>query len=76
MRSPFAHLEPTVRYYYERAAPLVWEGARLGFDSSEGAQQGDVLGPFLFALAFHPTLRQAASEFPDCVFVAYHGLWV
>ena len=71
LRSPFAHFEPALRLFYEHAGELYFEGERLPADSCEGAQQGDPLGPFIFALAFHATLQQVAAEFPDCVFVAY-----
>ena len=69
--SPFADLEPSVRYFYEQAGSIYFDGERLGADSCEGCQQGDPLGPFLFALAFHATLCQVAREFTDCTFVAY-----
>jgi hypothetical protein len=69
--SPFADLEPAVRFFYEHAGLLYFDGERLGADSCEGCQQGDPLGPFLFALAFHATLCQVAREFTDCTFVAY-----
>ena len=59
------------RLFYEHAGALYFEGERLPADSCEGAQQGDSLGPFIFALAFHATLQQVAAEYPDCVFVAF-----
>ena len=70
-KSPFAHFEPAFRLFYEHAGALYFEGERLPADSCEGAQQGDPLGPFIFALAFHATLQQVAAEYPDCVFVAF-----
>ena len=71
LKSPFAHFEPAFRLFYEHAGALYFEGERLPADSCEGAQQGDPLGPFIFALAFHATLQQVAAEYPDCVFVAF-----
>jgi hypothetical protein len=47
--SPFADLEPSVRFFYEHAGLIYFDGERLGADSCEGCQQGDPLGPFLFA---------------------------
>ena len=71
LKSPFGHFEPAFRLFYEHAGALYFEGERLPADSCEGAQQGDPLGPFIFALAFHATLQQVAAEYTDCVFVAY-----
>ena len=71
LKSPFGHFEPAFRLFYEHAGALYFEGERLPADSCEGAQQGDPLGPFIFALAFHATLQQVAAEYPDCVFVAF-----
>ena len=71
LKSPFGHFEPAFRLFYEHAGALFFEGERLSADSCEGAQQGDPLGPFIFALAFHATLQQVAAEYTDCVFVAY-----
>ena len=71
LKSPFGHFEPAFRLFYEHAGALFFEGERLPADSCEGAQQGDPLGPFIFALAFHATLQQVAAEYTDCVFVAY-----
>ena len=68
--TPFAHLEPAVRFFFEHTGKLFWEGERLSADSCEGAQQGDPLGSFLIALAFHETLQEVAREFPDVVFVS------
>ena len=48
---------------------IYFDGERLGTDSCEGCQQGDPLGPFLFAFAFHATLCQVAREYTDCTFV-------
>jgi hypothetical protein len=69
LKSPFGLFEPAFRLFYEHAGALYFEGERLPADSYEGAQQGDPLGPFIFALAFHATLQQVAAEYPDCVFV-------
>ena len=52
-----------IRLFYEHAGALYCEGERLPADSCEGAQQGDPLGPFIFALAFHATLQQVAAEY-------------
>jgi hypothetical protein len=71
MQSPFAHFEPALRFFYEQAGDLYFEGEQLLEGSCEGAQQGDPLGPFIFALAFHATLQQVAAEFPDCVLISY-----
>ena len=57
LKSPFGHFEPAFRLFYEHAGALYFEGERLPADSCEGAQQGDPLGPFIFALAFHATLQ-------------------
>ena len=64
LKSPFvralrAGLPPLL---YEHAGALYFEGERLPADSCEGAQQGDPLGPFIFALAFHATLQQQAAS--------------
>ena len=63
LKSPFGHFEPAFRLFYEHAGALFFEGERLPADSCEGAQQGDPLGPFIFALAFHATLQQVAAEY-------------
>ena len=39
--------------------------------SEEGVQQGDPLGPFLFALALQPCLRAAAEECSKGFVVSY-----
>ena len=71
MESPFAHLESAVRCMYELPSALYWEGELFRRASETGCVQGCPLSPFLFALAFHPTLRQVARDFPDCVLVGF-----
>lgn len=46
----FPELEAWFRFSYGRAAVLYCDGVVLPFGSAEGVQQGDPLGPFLFAL--------------------------
>ena len=75
LKSPFGHFSsrPLPHLLRARGRALYFEGERLPADSCEGAQQGDPLGPFICALTglFHATLQQVASEYTDCVFVAY-----
>jgi hypothetical protein len=47
------------------------DGSFRWLESHEGAQQGDVLGPFFFSLALHPILRQVQSHHPATVVTAY-----
>jgi hypothetical protein len=39
--------------------------------SQQGCTQGDPMGTFLYSLAIHPVLREAARLFPDVVLSAY-----
>ncbi len=55
---------------YNKPSVLVTPtGATLA--SAEGARQGDPFGPFLFSLAFRPTLEHLQRQLPDATFIAY-----
>lgn len=45
------------------------QGAILA--STQGVRQGDPLGPFLFSLAFRPTLERLIQQLPNAILVAY-----
>ena len=48
-------IAPWVEFCYVRPARLYYEDSILW--SSQGVQQGDPLGPLLFALALHPLIH-------------------
>ncbi len=55
-----------------REAPALWLGKRDSILSLRGVQQGDPLGPALFALAFHPVLRKVRGYHPGVRVLAGH----
>ena len=69
---------PTTKLWYDRKASLYHLRYLLRKSdddeatySTEGTQQGDPMGPLLFALAYHPALQHVQTLFPDCVVIAY-----
>ena len=56
-------LLPWVSFCYS-SAPMLFAGDKILF-SETGVQQGDPLGPFLFALTIHPLIKKIAEKFPD-----------
>ena len=57
---------------YGGEAPALWLGKNDFFLSLRGVQQGDPLGPALFALAFHPVLRKVRGDHPGVRVLAGH----
>jgi hypothetical protein len=47
------------------------DGNAVWLPSQEGAQQGDALGSFFFALGLQPLLKQVREQHPDVLVVAY-----
>ena len=54
-----------LRVYRSDAKSYYW------IDSAEGTQQGDPLGPFYFAIAFHPILLLLKNSFPEVLVMAF-----
>ena len=57
VKESFPELEAWYRFCYGASANLFCEGEVLPFGSSQGVQQGDPLGPLLFALGLLRTCR-------------------
>ena len=55
-------LAPWAEWCYDRHSRLLFQGTPL--TSEAGVQQGDPLGPLLFALALHPALQAAQASAP------------
>lgn len=67
LQQHFPELLPFVSSLYAHPTPLILRaGVRFRtFWSVTGVQQGDPLGPVLFALAFHRVLRRVSSKVPS-----------
>jgi hypothetical protein len=61
VRLKFPRIYPWVYLSYSSEAPLFIENETIF--ASTGVQQGDPLGPLLFALVLHPLLQHIKSEF-------------
>ena len=75
VRSSFPQLAPWVDFTYGARTGLWLDGKRL--DSCRGVQQGDPLGPLLFALALQLAIEKvkarSAAEAPgDLDFMAFY----
>jgi hypothetical protein len=69
----FPALAPTFTMYHGVPGVLrvrTPEGTCVWLHSREGAQQGDVLGSFFFALGLQPLLKQVHEQHPDVLVVA------
>ena len=64
-------LSAWVEYCYCAGGHLWWNGD-LACHSLAGVQQGDPLGPFLFALPLHVLVRRISSEFPRALLNAWY----
>jgi hypothetical protein len=67
LRAHFPELLPMVGQFYLSSGALHFRGAdgeRVLLHSIAGVQQGDPLGPFLFALGIHPALRAVQQRHP------------
>jgi len=74
LREHFPELLPLVGQFYLSAGGLHFRGAdgeRTLLHSVTGVQQGDPLGPFLFALGIHPALRVVQQRWPGVHVLAY-----
>ncbi len=57
---------------YGGQTPLLWLSDSDFIESLRGVQQGDPLGPALFALAFHSVLLRVKESHPDVRVMAGH----
>ena len=74
LREHFPELLPLVGQFYLSAGGLHFRGAdgeRVLLHSITGVQQGDPLGPFLFALGIHPALQAVQRRFPTVHLLAF-----
>ena len=58
----FPEMEAWYRFCYQSPAKLFCEGEVLPFESSQGVQQGDPLGPLLFALGILHACKKLKAE--------------
>jgi Reverse transcriptase (RNA-dependent DNA polymerase) len=58
VHSKFPELYSFVHYCYSRPSHLFVRGSRVSIPSSQGAQQGDPLGPLLSCLVFHEVVQR------------------
>jgi len=74
LRAHFPELLPMVGQFYLRDGTLHFCGAdgdRVRLRSVTGVQQGDPLGPVLFALGIHPALQAVQRRHPQVHILAY-----
>jgi hypothetical protein len=74
LRAHFPELLPMVGQFYLRDGTLHFcgeDGERIRLRSVTGVQQGDPLGPVLFALGIHPALRAVQQRHPLVHILAY-----
>ena len=69
IRQFFPQLEAWFRLTYAEPARLLCNDSPLPFQSTSGVQQGDPLGPALFALSILPLCRKLREDFPDTLSV-------
>ena len=62
LNASFPNLIPWFDFCYSQPAFLSCQGALLPFFSSQGVQQGDPLGPFLFALGIRPLGKKLQGD--------------
>jgi len=62
VKQKFPELEGRYRFCYGKPAKLFCDGEVLSFGSAVGVQQGDPLGPFLFALGISGCCSRLKSE--------------
>ncbi len=67
----FPALFPWFQFCYGSPAALFCQGRRLPFDSCEGVQQGDPLGPLFFALGILRLGRRVKEELKGCLSLWY-----
>jgi len=75
LRETLAHLPEVVDLVfgcYGGDTPLLWLSDSDFIESLRGVQQGDPLGPALFALAFHPVLLLVKERHPEVRVMAGH----
>lgn len=71
VRQRFPELEAWFCLTYSAPSPLLCNDALLPFKSTSGVQQGDPLGPALFALAILPLCLKLQEEIPDSLSIWY-----
>ena len=75
LRETIAHLPEVADLIfgcYGGQTPKLWLSTSDFIESLRGVQQGDPLGPALFALAFHPVLLRVKELHPDVRVMAGH----
>ena len=71
LQTSFPELLPWFRWCYETPAALFCQGSLLPFLSSTGVQQGDPLGPFLFAIALRSCCARLKQTIPQALSIWY-----
>jgi hypothetical protein len=72
LRKLYPELLPLVGQFYLGNGKLYFrgaDGATVTLASVNGVQQGDPLGPFLYALGIHPALRALAAKYSGRVMI-------